>query len=72
MQSCRAQHVSGFTARSQTEDAVDLLLVPRSKFPVKPCATRSLPARPDQPSPSLDGRFAPLEATNPTIMQRLF
>ena len=58
-------------AKSQSEDAGDLLLDPLFEIPIE--AVRSeVGYRPDAPSPAFDGRFVLLEAKDPTIMQRLF
>ena len=58
-------------AKSQSEDAGDLLLDPLFEIPIE--AVRSAVGyRPDEPSPAFDGRFVLLEAKDPTIMQRLF
>lgn len=59
------------TAKSQAEDAGDLLLDPLFEIPIE--AVRSAVGyRPDEASPAFDGRFVLLEAVDPTIMQRLF
>ena len=59
------------TAKSQADDAGDLLLDPLFEIPIE--AVRSAVAyRPDESSPAFDGRFVMLEAIDPTMWQRLF
>ena len=60
-----------YVARSQAEDAGDLLLDPLFEIPIETVRS-AIEYRPDQPSPAFDGRFVLLEAIDPTIMQRLF
>jgi hypothetical protein len=59
------------TARSQAEDAGDLLLDPLFEIPIE-IVRDAVAYRPDEPSPAFDGRFVMLEALDPTILQRLF
>ena len=59
------------TARSQAEDAGDLLLDPLFEIPIE-AVRNAVGYRPDEPSPAFDGRFVLLEAIDPTVMQRLF
>lgn len=60
-----------FTARSQAEDAGDLLLDPLFEIPIE-VVRGAVGYRPDEPSPAYDGRFVLLEAIDPTLWQRLF
>ena len=59
------------TAKSKAEDAGDLLVDPLFEIPIE-TVRHPIGFRPDEPSPSFDGRFVVLEATDPTFMQRLF
>lgn len=59
------------TAKSQAEDAGDLLLDPLFEIPIE-AVRNAVGYRPDEPSPAFDGRFVLLEAIDPTVMQRLF
>jgi hypothetical protein len=59
-----------FVERSRAEDAGDLLLDPLFEMAIA-AVRREIGYRPDEPSP-FDGRFVMLEASNPTISQRLF
>lgn len=60
-----------FIAKSQADDAGDLLLDPLFEIPIE-MVQRTVGYRPDEPSRAFDGRFVLLEAINPTLMQRLF
>jgi hypothetical protein len=59
------------TAKSQAEDAGDLLLDPLFEIPIE-TVRNAVGYRADEPSPAFDGRFVMLEAISPTILQRLF
>jgi len=63
----REKHI----AMSEAEDAGDLLLDPLFEIPIE-AVRHATGYRPDQSSPAFDGRFALLEASDPTLMQRLF
>jgi hypothetical protein len=58
-------------AKSEAEDAGDLLLDPLFEIPLE-LFHRAVGYRPDEPSRAFDGRFVDLRATNPTLKQRLF
>lgn len=60
-----------YTARSQAEDAGDLLLDPLFEIPIE-IVRNTIGYRPDEPSPAFDGRYRLLEAVDPTLVQRLF
>jgi len=60
-----------YTARSQAEDAGDLLLDPLFEIPIE-LVRNAVAYRPDERSPAFDGRFTLLEAIDPTLLQRLF
>jgi hypothetical protein len=60
-----------FVAKSQADDAGDLLLDPLFEIPID-MLNRVVGYRPDEPSRAFDGRFVLLEAINPTLKQRLF
>ncbi len=60
-----------YTAKSQAEDAGDLLLDPLFEIPIE-LVRNTVGYRPDEPSPAFDGRYTLLEAVDPTLMQRLF
>jgi hypothetical protein len=59
------------TAKSQAEDAGDLLLDPLFEIPIE-AVRGAVGYRPDEPSPAFDGRFVLLESIDPTLLQRLF
>jgi hypothetical protein len=59
------------TAASEAEDAGDLLVDPLFEIPIE-TVRQATGYRPDQASPAFDGRFVLLEATDPTLKQRLF
>jgi hypothetical protein len=60
-----------FTAKSQAEDAGDLLLDPLFEIAIE-VVRHDVGYRPDESSPPFDGRFVLLEPLDPTIWQRLF
>lgn len=60
-----------YTARSQADDAGDLLLDPLFEIPIETVRS-AIGYRPDEASPAYEGRFTSLEAINPTMKQRLF
>lgn len=60
-----------YTAKSQAEDAGDLLLDPLFEIPIE-LVRNTVGYRPDEPSPAFDGRYTLLEAVDPTLMQRVF
>ena len=60
-----------YVARSQAEDAGDLLLDPLFEIPIE-LVRNAVGYRPDERSPAFEGRFTLLEAIDPTLMQRLF
>jgi hypothetical protein len=60
-----------FIAKSQTDDAGDLLLDPLFEIPIE-LVQRTVGYRADQPSRAFDGRYVMLQAAKPTLMQRLF
>ena len=60
-----------YTAKSQAEDAGDLLLDPLFEIPIE-LVRNTVGYRPDEPSPTFDGRYTLLEAIDPTLVQRLF
>ena len=59
------------TAKSKAEDAGDLLLDPLFEIPIE-LVRNTVGYRPDEPSPTFDGRYTLLEAIDPTLVQRLF
>lgn len=58
-------------AQSKADDAGDLLLDPLFEIPIE-AVRQAVGYRPDKPRPAFEGRFARLEAVNPTVYQRLF
>ena len=60
-----------YTARSQADDAGDLLLDPLFEIPIETVRS-AIGYRPDEASPAYEDRFTSLEAINPTLKQRLF
>ena len=59
------------TDKSRADDAGDLLLDPLFEIPIE-LIRQIVGYRPDEPSPTFDGRFVLLESTSPTLKQRLF
>jgi hypothetical protein len=62
---------SQLTAKSQQEDAGDLLLDPLFEIPIE-TVRHAVGYRADEPSQAFDGRFVVLDTIAPTLIQRLF